>query len=364
MRALVLGATGHLGHALTRELLARGFEVTAASRSAGTSPHLAELPVRRVSGDCASDGQIADWVRGHDLVVDAAAPYHFRLAAPGSASPLHAAERRMLALLDSVARERAQLVFVSSFTTLPRARSPLDAARSAVLTRLHPYFELKRRMEAQVRAAARRGSPAVIVNPTLCLGPFDSKLLEFCLIPLVLRGQVPATQGNAINVIDVRDVAAAALTALEHGCFGEPIPLCGHNSTLQGLIAAICSRGGVPPPRMRVPATLSAAAGYGNEVLATLGLSLLAYPSLGLLLSLEQRWGAPGAVQRGLLPKLRPLSRTLKDAIDWYALLGYLEASASSSGPGLRAATSRLARIDQAQATLAASRSRHTSGWR
>src|SRR5262245_23027927 len=360
MRTLVLGATGHLGHALTRELLARGYEVTAASRSAAISPHLASLPVRRVSGDLVSERQIADWVRGHRVVVDAAAPYAFRLAAAGGTSSLHAAERRMRALLETVAREGATLVFVSSFTTLPRVRSSLDTARSAVVMRLHPYFELKRRMEEEVVAAARGGLPAVIVNPTFCLGPFDSKPLEFCLVPLVLRGEVPATQSSAINVIDVRDVAAAALAALEHGRVGEPIPLYGHDTTLEGLIAAICSRGGVSPPSLSVPATLSAAAAYGNELLATLGLSLFAYPSLGLLLSLEQHWGAPGVVQRGLLPKLHSLSRTLMDAIDWYASLGYLDGVSSAMGPVFRAATSRLARIDQAQATLATSRSRHT----
>jgi dihydroflavonol-4-reductase len=329
MRALVLGATGHLGHAMTRELLARGYEVTAASRSAVTSAHLAGLPVRRVSGDCASEGQLADWVRGHPLVVDAAAPYQLRLAALGAESPLQAAERRMSALLDSVARERARLLYVSSFTTLPRPRSLFETARSAVLSRLHPYFELKRRMEAQVRVAAQHGLEVVIVNPTLCLGPFDPKPVELCLIPIVLRGELPATQDNAINVVDVRDVAAVALTALERGCFGEPIPLCGHNTTLHGLVAAICRLGGVRPPRRRVAATLSAAAAYGNELLATLGLSPLAYPSLGLLLSLEQHWEAPGAVQRRLGARLRPLSLTLSEAIGWYARLGYLEAIAS-----------------------------------
>jgi dihydroflavonol-4-reductase len=361
MRALVLGATGHVGHAFTRELLARGWEVSAASRGAGSSALLAGLPVCRRAGDTVTPGQLAEWVRGHDLVVDAAAPYHFRLAPLAGERALCTAERRMRALLESVSAQRARLIYVSSFTTLRRPRSLLGAARAALLSQLHPYFELKRRMEAQVRAAARGGLEAVIVNPTLCLGPFDAKPLEFCLIPLVLRGELPATHGHAVNVIDVRDVAAAALAALAQRCFGEPIPLCGHNTTLHGLVAAICRRGRVRPPRLRVPAPLTAAVAYGNEVLASLRLSPLDYPSLGMLLALEQHWDSPGAVQRRLGTRLRPLSRTLADAIEWYAALGYLEAEAGAGAPGLRPATSRLARIDQAQAALAASQSRHTN---
>jgi nucleoside-diphosphate-sugar epimerase len=332
MRALVLGATGHVGHAFTRALLARGWEVTATHRRPGQGALLAGLPVHVRSGDDATPGLLVDWVRGHDLVVDAAAPYHYRLAPLANTWVVHAAARRMRALLEGVAAARARLIHVSSFTTLSRERSIFGLAQSALLAQLHPYFELKRRMEAQVRGAARRGVESVIVNPTHCLGPFDARPLEHCLIPLVLRGELPAVHGHAVNVIDVRDVAAAALAAHEQRRFGEPIPLVGHNTTLYGLVSAIARRGGVLPPRRHVPPRLTALAAYGNEVLAALGASPFAHPSLGMLLAIEQHWDAPGAVQRRLLPQLRPLSRTLAEAIEWYAGLGYLEPRATASG--------------------------------
>lgn len=106
----------------------------------------------------------------------------------------------------------------------------------------------------------------------------------------------------------------------------------GHNATLHGLVSAIARWGGVRPPRRHVPARLTALAAYGNEVLATLGLSPLSQPSLGMLLALEQHWDAPGAIQRRLLPQLRPLSRTLVDAIDWYSRLGTLEPRTGALG--------------------------------
>ncbi len=332
MRALVLGATGHVGHAFTRALLARGASVTAASRRPERAGLLAGLPVEVCSGDDATPGLLAEWVRGHDLVVDAAAPYSFHLAPLATVWLRRRATRRMGALLDAVTAERARLIHVSSFTTLARPRSLFGHAQAALLDQLHPYFELKRGMEAQVRAASRRGLESVIVNPTHCLGPFDARPLEHCLIPLVLRGELPAVHGHPVNVIDVRDVAEAALAAHEGSCFGEPIPLCGHNTTLDGLVGAICRRGGVRPPRRQVPARLTALAAYGNEVLAALGASPFALPSLGMLLALEQHWDAPGPVQRRLLPGLRPLSRTLVDAIEWYEACGYLDAGAPTSG--------------------------------
>jgi hypothetical protein len=52
---------------------------------------------------------------------------------------------------------------------------------------------------------------------------------------------------------------------------------------------------------------------------------MVPYPCLGLLLLLEQQWQAPGRRQRDIGLHLRPLSRTLTDAIDWYRDVGYLD---------------------------------------
>jgi uncharacterized protein YbjT (DUF2867 family) len=79
MKALVLGATGHIGNAIVRELLDRGYQVTATSRRKEPAANLVGLPVRYASGNCNTPGQLDAWIAGHDVVVDAAAPYPFRL---------------------------------------------------------------------------------------------------------------------------------------------------------------------------------------------------------------------------------------------------------------------------------------------
>jgi hypothetical protein len=98
---------------------------------------------------------------------------------------------------------------------------------------------------------------------------------------------------------------------------------------VHGLVSAICRRAGATPPRHRVPARLVASAAYGGELLGMLGASPSARPSLWMLLALEQHWGVPGPVQRRVLPRLRPLSRTLADAIEWYTRIGHLPAQPS-----------------------------------
>src|ERR1700676_5212434 len=75
VKAVVLGASGHIGSAVTRELIGLGYEVTAAGRRIEPPINLAGLELRYVSGDLDVPGEIDRMVEGHDLVVDAAAPY-------------------------------------------------------------------------------------------------------------------------------------------------------------------------------------------------------------------------------------------------------------------------------------------------
>src|SRR5262245_36270736 len=75
MNVLVLGATGHIGSAIVRECLSQGWEVTAVSRRREPPLNLNELPIHYLSGDIDTPGQIDIWTSGHDVVIDAAAPY-------------------------------------------------------------------------------------------------------------------------------------------------------------------------------------------------------------------------------------------------------------------------------------------------
>src|SRR6476661_7359033 len=130
---VVLGASGHIGQAVTRELAARGCSVTAATRRRA-SPELAALGVAVAPGDADDPGQLDRWVSGHDAVVDAAAPHPLSLCVPDSPAerdPMGYASRRTHVLLDAVSRHGAQLVFVSSFTTLPHPQTGFSARETS-----------------------------------------------------------------------------------------------------------------------------------------------------------------------------------------------------------------------------------------
>jgi dihydroflavonol-4-reductase len=318
-RAVVLGGTGHLGNAVVRELLARGWTVTVACRRPEGAPNLEDLPVRLAPGDGEVPGQLETWVRGHDVVVDAAAPYPVSAFREPASRLVRRAVRRTRTLVDAVATQGARLAVISSFTTLPRSTA---AVGTEAMCRLHPYFRVKEAIETEVLETARSGLPAVVVNPTVCLGPWDLKPVERALVPSLLRGEVPAAFHHTVNVVDVREVGTALVAALDRGPFGEPIPVSGHNLPIASLHRWICELAGVEPPRWRLPARLS----LGPALAAEAGLALLGrpplFPALVAMLVLRQEWRAPSTVQIALGAAPRALSATLADSLRWYRGLG------------------------------------------
>ena len=192
IKALVIGASGHLGNAIVRDFLDRNYRITACGRRGDLPANPSNLPVRYLSGDTETSRQLDEWIAGHDLVVDAAAPYPLSAFSPVSESgkdPIAHAERRTRLLLDAVCRHKARLVYVGSFVTLVKPRTSTQRFPEYEMMRLaHPYFEVKELIESKVIEASRRGLPVVIANPTYCLGPWDLHDRQLCTIPLLLRG--------------------------------------------------------------------------------------------------------------------------------------------------------------------------------
>jgi dihydroflavonol-4-reductase len=318
--AIVLGATGHVGQAMVRELIEQGYRVTAATRQSA-SKALADLDVSVARGDADTPGQLDAWIAGHELVVDAAAPSPLNVFLANSveqSDPLAHARRRTQALLDAVARHGAQLAFISSFTTLPRSGSMISAVESEWRRRIYPYFRVKQLMEDMVLHAARSGLPAVVVNPSAFLGPWELGAERSSFVRLVLERELPAAMRHVINVIDVRDVAALIHAAVAARRYGVRIPLAGHNIAVDELARRIALIAGVNAPLLSTNARATAAAAYWLE--AALALAGRAPPDAWRAAPLiAEAWPMEhSAEQRALGVRIRPLDDTLRDAVRWH----------------------------------------------
>lgn len=325
-RILVLGAAGLIGNAIARTLGKRGHQVTASCRARETPRNLVDLPLTLAHGDLDSPGLLEALMPTHDVVVDAAAPYPLNLVhtPPGrqKATIAYAAERS--ARLASLSRTaNTKLVVISTLLAAPTATAPgLPGLQQRLMRIAHPYFAIKKTIERTLLQATPPLPGLLIVRPPACMGPWDVKPREYCLVPKLVAGEVKVAMSQAMNLIDTRDVAEIIAAAIETDRYGETLEICGHNTSIGELLDEISRQSGAPAPRWRFPASLAVLPSWWAEFAwASVGRAS-PLPALLPVLVSEQRWaGQGGTPTLGITP--RSLEQTVTDTLAWYRKLGY-----------------------------------------
>jgi dihydroflavonol-4-reductase len=314
--ALVLGATGFIGGHIALAALEQGWEVRGLRRSPHAVGHTGTAPIRWLPGDIDQPDTLIDAFRDIDIVFHAAGYY------PRTSRdvPAHVARsvRQTRAVIQACRRAGSpKLVYTSSLTTIGRPEPPgsrladeRDLYEPGSLSR-SAYYECKYAMESEMLRACN-DLEVVATNPTAVFGPGDRPGGLSSMLVAVARGWGLAWVEATVNVVDVRDVAAAHLRAATVGRSGERYLLGGHNSAVRDLMILAARLAGVAPPRFRLPlGWIDLAVRLGDFIppLDFAGNHLRA-------IRLWQGYDCAKAVsQLGLNP--RPLEETLRDALDW-----------------------------------------------
>jgi len=90
------------------------------------------------------------------------------------------------------------------------------------------YAKTKAEASQYVMDSVQRGLPAIIVHPSGIIGPGDDGNNHVvAAIKAYLAGKYPAAPRGGYDLVDVRDVAAACITAADRGRVGETYILSG-----------------------------------------------------------------------------------------------------------------------------------------
>ena len=266
-RILVTGGTGFLGKHLLAMLARRGERVRVLSRAA--TPELDELGVEVCAGSLLDADVLARALRGVDRV------YH--LAGLVSRDPDAAAEMYRVhvdgtrALLDAAAAAKVRRVVVASTsgTIAVSERADEIATESSPyrydLARRWPYYLSK--IYQEKLALSFEGTEVVCINPSLLLGPGDTRLSSSGDVLKFLKREIPVVPSGGINFVDARDAAAGAILAMEHGKPRARYLLGGPNWTMQEFFHRLGRASGVRPPTARIP---DGAARFGARVVDAL----------------------------------------------------------------------------------------------
>ncbi|HWG81059.1 MAG TPA: hopanoid-associated sugar epimerase [Stellaceae bacterium] len=324
--ALVTGASGFVGSAVARALLAERRQVRVLLRSESDRRNLAGLAVEIRSGSLEDHASLGSALEGCGALFHVAADYRLWVRDPAAMYRANVEGTRALmeaALTAGVER----VVYTSSVAVLGLKDDGSDADEttpSTLADMIGPYKRSKFLAEQELAALVReRGLPAVIVNPSTPIGPRDIKPTPTGrMIVEAASGRMPAFVDTGLNLVHVDDVAAGHLLAERRGRVGERYILGGENLSLGEILARIAALAGRKPPRLSLPipaiwpiALVAEAAGRitGREPFVTLD---------GLRMARHKMYFSSAKAKRELGYAPRSVDRALADAVAWFRQAG------------------------------------------
>lgn len=329
MKVFVTGGTGLLGNNIIAELLKREHQVTALVRSVNKGQQILDSTVHLVEGDLRQTGQFSQGLRGIDVLIHSAA-YYGEYYRQGNGQDLlrNINVSGTVELLKMAYQQGIRnVVYISSGGVLqsPIGRATDESAPYADNTP-EKYFQSKIEAEREIYRFMK-SYPAmriVLILPSVMLGPGDYGPTPIGkLITNVVTGKMKIVLDGSLSIVDARDVALAAVEAIEKGQSGERYLVGGRNYAYQDVMQTLANVSGIPAPsRKPAPIVLNAVA----RVMETMSGFTGKPPSISrahLKRIRDNFWYSSAKAERELTVTFRPLSETLTDTVQWFRAHGY-----------------------------------------
>jgi len=325
---LVTGASGFVGSALVRTLIAAAHQVRVLVRPASDRRNIEGLPLEIALGDLADPRSLERALEGCGALFHVAADYRLWARRPQQLYQNNVAGTvniMQAALKAGVGR----IVYTSSVATLGLHAdgSPADENTPVTLDDMIGHYKRSKFLaEAEVkRMVVEQGLPAVIVNPSTPVGPRDIKPTPTGRMVLdAACGRTPAYVDTGLNLVHVDDVAQGHLLAFERAVVGERYILGGRNMTLQEILVEVARITGQKPPRVKLPHNLVLPIAYLSEAWAWLTNGPEPRATVdGVRLSKKYMYFSIEKARRELSYNPRPVEQALKDAVEWFRANGY-----------------------------------------
>jgi dihydroflavonol-4-reductase len=319
---LVAGASGFVGSHTARLLTQRSRKVRVLIRKTSNRDALERLPVEIVYGDVLDPPSLRLAMQGCHTVFYSVVDPRFWLT---DQTPIYRnnVEGLLNALDAALACRIKRFVFTSTMGAL--GLNPDGPVTEDIpfnwLDRAPPY--IRARLEAETRFLAycrAKGLPGVALCVANTYGPHDYQ-------PTPHNGQLWQIASGKVKVavdvgqptVDIRDVAEAALAAETHGKVGERYIIANEFVRARDFYALAVAHCGQGMPKI-IPYRVA----YGIAWMAEAAMKLMRRKDYilstdAIYLSDVFRAMDNGKARRELLWMPRPLSETVRDAIDWFA---------------------------------------------
>lgn len=326
--ALVTGASGFIGSAVVRCLLAAGFQVRALVRTSSRLDNLQGLDVETVAGDLLAPDSLALALDGCTALFHVAADYRLWVPDPAGLYAVNVDGSRNIMLAAAQAGVR-RVVYTSSVATLAVHADGSPASEDdavGIEDMIGHYKRSKFLAERHVHALGEQlHLDTVIVNPAAPIGPRDIRPTPTGrMIVDAACGRMPAYVDTGLDIVHVDDVAKGQLLAYQRGANGRRYILGGENLGLREILSRVAALSGHAAPRLRLPSGALLPLAWLAECLARVNGREPAMTVAGVKLAREHMYYSHARAAQELGYRPRPAQCAFEDALRWFGEHGYL----------------------------------------
>lgn len=326
MKALVTGATGFVGAAVVRALLKSGVEVRVFARRNSDFTNLQQFKIDGVYGDLRDKDSLRNALSGCQHLYHVAA--HYALWARDSSIFYDvnvAGTKNIMEAARAAGTERIVYCSTIGAIGLPPDGGPGTENTPVSLSQMAGHYKRSKYLaEQEVLTLAKKGLPVVIVNPSAPVGEGDVRptptgqvIVDF------MKGRMWAYIETGMNIVDVDDVAAGHLLAMQKGRIGERYILGTKNLTLREVFAILSSLTGVKAPSVKLPRQFVLPLAYLNGAFSYVTSIPPRIPLEGVKMAkYKMHYDCSKAIRELGIPQTPP-EVALEKAVRWFRDHGY-----------------------------------------
>lgn len=321
LKLAVTGSTGHVGAALLKALTKEGYEVIAIYRNELKLNLLEGSFSQKRQGDVLDFEFLKDAFLGCDAVIHLAGVISIDGDPDGQVMKVNVEGTRNVVEACMAAGVKKLIHFSSIHSMMYDEYSPIVNEESPLADATCTKYDYSKALgELEVQKGVEKGLEACILNPTGIIGPYDywgshsgNMLLD------LFNGTMPALVKGGFDWVDVRDVAKAAILALEKGKKGEKYLIGGHWAMAMDLANLAHRVSGRKPPRIVFPiwAAMLGLPFVKLQSKLTKKPPMYTYEALKVLKHASRNMSFEKA-RNELAYEAKPLEETIRDAFEWY----------------------------------------------
>lgn len=247
---LVTGGTGFLGSNLAIALLNEGYNVRILRRPTSDLRAIGNAPVEHCLGDVFDPATLRRALQGCDTVFHTAAVISYWRKERERMMEVNVGGTRNIveASLEMGVTKFVHTSSVAAIGTRDDGKPADEETEFRWDARTPGYRISKHLAEQEVLKGVKQGLPAVIVNPSIIIGPRDIHVHGGQMVRDIARKRIFYATRGGMNVVDVDDVVRGHVQAARYGRIGERYILGGENLTTRevfGITAEVV--GGIRP---------------------------------------------------------------------------------------------------------------------